>query len=161
PIAARVAGTVTRLPVVDNQHVDTGAVLVELDRRDYQVAVDKARAELADAEATAQAAESNIPITSTTAASGLTTAEGSLEQARATAEQTKKELEAAQARRATAQARLRETESNATKATRDVERLRGLLAKDEVSQQQFDAATATADATKAATDSAKSQVVEA
>src|SRR5262249_35493430 len=61
PIAARVAGTVTRLPVVDNQHVDTGAVLVELDRRDYQVAVDKARAELADAEATAQAAESNIP----------------------------------------------------------------------------------------------------
>ena len=45
-----------------------GAVLVEIDPRDYQVAVDKARAELADAEAAAIAAQSNVPITSTTAA---------------------------------------------------------------------------------------------
>ena len=42
-----------------------------------------------------------------------------------------------------------------------MERLRGLLAKDEVSQQMFDAATATADAQKAAADSARSQVTEA
>jgi membrane fusion protein (multidrug efflux system) len=161
PIAARVGGTVTRLPVADNQQADVGTVLVELDARDYRVAVEKARAELADAEATAQAVQSNIPITSTEAASGLTTAQGSLEQARAAVEQVQKELDAAQARRTTAQARQRESESNATKATRDVDRLRGLLAKDEVSQQQFDAATATADAMRAAADSAKSQVVEA
>ena len=50
-IAARVGGTVTRVAVDDNQLVDAGTVLVELDPRDYQVAVDKARAELADAEA--------------------------------------------------------------------------------------------------------------
>ena len=42
-----------------------------------------------------------------------------------------------------------------------MERLRGLLAKDEVSQQQFDAAAAAADASKAAADSAASQVTEA
>src|SRR2546422_541903 len=62
---------------------------------------------------------------------------------------------------ASAQARLREAEASATKAVRDVDRLRGLLAKDEVSQQQFDATVAAADAAKASADSARSQVVEA
>src|SRR5258705_42602 len=51
PIAARVGGTVLTVPVVDNQHVEAGAVLVQLDPRDYDIAVAKARAELADAEA--------------------------------------------------------------------------------------------------------------
>jgi membrane fusion protein, multidrug efflux system len=161
PIAARVGGTVLRLPVADNQQVDADMVLAELDPRDYQVAVDKARAELADAEAVALGAESNIPIVSTTTSSTVTSAQGLLEQVRAAVDQAQKELDASHARRASAEARLRETESNATKAARDVERLRGLLAKDEVSQQQFDAATATAEAMKAATDSAKSQVAEA
>ena len=67
----------------------------------------------------------------------------------------------AQARLVTAQARLREAEANATKTARDVERLRGLLAKDEVSQQQFDAAVAAADVQRAAVESAKSQIAEA
>jgi membrane fusion protein (multidrug efflux system) len=160
-IAARVGGTIVNVPVADNQHVQPGAILVELDPRDYQVALDKARAELADAEATAIAAQSNVPITSTTAASNVSTAQGSVEQARGGSEEALKEIEAARARLATAQARMREMEANATKAARDVERLRGLLAKDEVSQQQFDAAVATADAQRAAADSAKSQIVEA
>jgi membrane fusion protein (multidrug efflux system) len=161
PIAARVSGTVQRLPVADNQLVEMGALLVELDPRDYQVAVNKARAELADAEAAAQAAQSNVPITSTTTASNQTTARSSLAQARGTIEQAEKEVEAARARLVTAQARQRESESNSVKATRDVERLRGLLAKDEVSQQQFDATSAAAAGMQAAVDSAKSQVVEA
>ena len=55
PIAARVPGSVQRVPVSDNQQVDAGTVLVELDPRDYEVAVAKARAELADAEASAVA----------------------------------------------------------------------------------------------------------
>jgi membrane fusion protein (multidrug efflux system) len=125
------------------------------------VARDKARAELADAEATALAAQSNVPITTTTTAGNVTSAQGSLEQARAATESAQKEIDAAHARLTTAQAKLREAEANSTKATRDVERLRGLLAKDEVSQQQFDAASAAADAQRASADSAKSQVTEA
>jgi membrane fusion protein (multidrug efflux system) len=160
-IAPRVGGTILRVPVSDNQQVAAGAVLVALDPRDYQVAVDRVRAELADAEATAVAAQSNVPITSTTAAGNVSTAEGSVEQARGGVEEAQKEIEAARARLTTAQARLREAEANATKAARDVERLRGLLAKDEVSQQQFDAAVAAADAHRAAADSAKSQIAEA
>ncbi len=160
-IAARVGGTVARVAVNDNQIVDAGAVLVELDPRDYQVAIDKARAELADAFATAVAAQSNVPITSTTATSNVTTARGGIAQAEGGVAASEKEVEAARARLTTAQARLREAEANATKSARDVERLRGLLAKDEVSQQQFDATAAAAEAQKAGVDSARSQVAEA
>ena len=160
-VSARVGGTVLSVPVKDNQQVDAGAVLVEVDPRDHQVAVDKARAELAEAEASAAAAQSNVPITSTTATSNVSTAQGSIEETRARADAAQKEVDAAHARLTTAQARQREAEANAARTAKDVERLRGLLAKDEVSQQQFDAAVAAADGQHAAADSAKSQVVEA
>jgi membrane fusion protein (multidrug efflux system) len=160
-ISARVSGPVLTVSVNDNQLVEAGTVLLEIDPRDYQVAVDKARAELADAEAIALAAQSNVPITRTTSAGNVSTARGSVEQAGSVTEAAGKEVEAAQARLAAAQARLREAEANATKATRDVERLRGLLAKDEVSQQQFDATVADAEGQRAAVDTAKSQIAEA
>jgi len=160
-VAPRVAGTVTRVAVNDNQRVDAGAVLIELDPRDYEVAVDKARAELADAEANAVAARTAVPITATTATSGVTTARGGVAQARGAAVAAEREVEAARARLASAQARLKEAETNAAKTARDVERLRGLLAKDEIAQQQFDTAAAAADAAKASAEAARSQVAEA
>jgi membrane fusion protein (multidrug efflux system) len=160
-IASRIPGTVARVAVADNQLVEAGTVLIELDPRDYQVAVDKAKAELADAEATAVAAQTSVPITSTTAASNVTTARGGIAQAQSGVVASEKEVEAARARLNSAQARLREAEANAAKAARDVERLRGLLAKDEISQQQFDTTSAGADALKAGVDSARSQVAEA
>ena len=160
-ISARVGGTVAKVAVNDNQLVEAGAPLIELDPRDYQVAIDKARAELADAEANALAAQSSIPIASTNATSGVTTARGGVLQAQSGISAAEKEIEAAHARLVAAQARLREAEANAAKSARDVERLRGLLAKDEISQQQFDATSAGAEAQKAAVDSARSQAAEA
>ena len=160
-VAARVGGTVLAVKVSDNQPVEVGAVLVEIDPRDYQVAVAKARAELADAEASAQAAESGVPITATQSTSNVTTARGGIDQAQGAVAAADKEVEAARARLVTAQARLREAEANANKALKDVERLRGLLAKDEVSQQMFDSTTSASLAQNAAADSARSQVVEA
>jgi membrane fusion protein, multidrug efflux system len=161
PIASRVGGAVLRVPVADNQEVDAGTVLVELDPRDYEVALERARAELADAEATAVAAGASVPITSTTVTSNVTTARGAVEQAAAAIEESTRGIEAAQARLATAQARQREAEATAAKTARDVERFKGLLEKDEIAQQQFDAAVAAADAATASTDSARSQVAEA
>ena len=160
-VSSRVPGTIAKVAIADNQLVEAGAVLIELDPRDYQVAVDKASAELADAEATAVAARTTIPITSTTAASGVTTARGGIMQAQSGVVAAEREIEAARARLTTSQARLREAEANAAKAARDVERLRGLLAKDEISQQQFETTAAAADAMKAAADSARSQIAEA
>jgi membrane fusion protein, multidrug efflux system len=160
-IAARVSGPVLSVKVEDNQVVEAGTVLVEIDPRDYQVAVDKAHAELAEAEAAAVAVRSNVPISSTTTAGEVTTARGSVDQARSSSAVADKEIDAAKARLSAAQARLREAEANAARAGRDVERLKGLLAKDEVSQQQFDSAVATAAGMSAATDTARAQIAEA
>jgi membrane fusion protein (multidrug efflux system) len=161
PIAARVGGVVEQVMVADNQKVDVGTVLVKLDPRDYEVAVEKARAELADAEAAALAAGANVPITSTTAASNIASARGGVEQAQAGVDEASRGVDAARARLSTAQARVREAEANATRTARDVERFKGLLEKDEIPQQQFDAAVAAADAAHAAADSARAQIAEA
>src|SRR5947207_3431362 len=63
PVSARVVGHVIRVNVADNEYVQKGTVLVEIDPRDYQVAVDQARADLANAEATAQSRHIDVPIT--------------------------------------------------------------------------------------------------
>ncbi|MQA29974.1 MAG: HlyD family efflux transporter periplasmic adaptor subunit [Luteitalea sp.] len=160
-ISARVSGPVLTVPVKDNQLVEAGTILLEIDPRDYQVAVDKARAELAHMEAVAVAAHSDVPVTTTTAAGNVSTAEGTVARARSAAEAAAKEVEAAQARLSAAEARLREADANATRTARDVERLRGLLAKDEVSQQQYDAAVVAAEGQRAATDTARAQIAEA
>jgi len=46
PVAAEVAGRVTRVLVRDNQMVEAGAVLFEVDPEQYQIAVERARADL-------------------------------------------------------------------------------------------------------------------
>ncbi|PYR70794.1 MAG: HlyD family secretion protein [Acidobacteria bacterium] len=161
PVATRVGGMVVDVPVKENQQIDAGATLVVIDPRDYQVALDKARAELATAEADAAAARVNVPITSTATASTVSTARGGVEQAEAGIEGAQRGVEASNARLATAQARQREAEANAARTGKDVERFKGLLAKDEISQQQYDAAVAAADGARAAADSARAQVQEA
>ena len=161
PVAARIGGTVLDVPVKENEQVEAGAVLVVIDPRDYQVALEKARAELATAEADAAVARVNVPITSTSATSNVSTARGGVQQAEAGIEGAQRGIEAANARLATAQARQREAEANATKTAKDVERFKGLLAKDEIPQQQYDAAVGAADAARAGVDSARAQVQEA
>ena len=161
PIAARIGGTVLRVPVEANQEVEAGAVLVEIDKRDYEVALERARAELADAEAGAAAARAGVPITSTTASSNEVTAKGGVEQSESAYLEAQQGVEVARTRLVTAQAREREAAANALKATKDVERLKPLIAKDEISQQQYDAAVAAAASNTATTDSAQAQVKEA
>ena len=63
PVSARISGYVVKVNVDDNQWVQKGTVLVEIDPKDYQVAVDQAQANLASAEATAQSLNITIPIT--------------------------------------------------------------------------------------------------
>jgi membrane fusion protein (multidrug efflux system) len=161
PMSTRVGGMVLDVPVKENQQVDAGTVLAVIDPRDYQVALAKAQAELATAEADASAARVNIPITSTATASNVSNARGGVEQAEAGIEAAQRGVEAANARLATAQAREREAEANAVRTAKDVERFKMLLSKDEISQQQYDAAVAAADAARASGDSAKSQIAEA
>ncbi len=68
-VSARVSGHVIKLNVEDNQYVEKGTVLVEIDPADYEVAVAQARAIYADAQAQAAAAGINVPITNVSTAS--------------------------------------------------------------------------------------------
>jgi membrane fusion protein (multidrug efflux system) len=160
-VAARVGGTIVKVAIKENQFVRAGAILAQIDPRDYQVAVDRAKAELADAQAMASAATTGVPIARVSTTSGIRTASGGLEEARAAIAAAEQQVEAARAQLVAAQARLREKEATATKTARDVERMRGLVAKDEIAEQQFDAAVAAADAARAAADAARSDVAAA
>src|SRR6476646_373036 len=82
-VSARVGGTVSSVNVKENQYVEAGSVLIELDPRDFQVAVDRARAELADAQANASGAATGIPLTQVSTQTGVQTASGGVEEAQA------------------------------------------------------------------------------
>src|SRR5690242_15844045 len=71
PVSSRITGYVQRVNVQDNEYVTAGSTLVEIDPRNYQVAVNRARAELGDAEASARALAINVPITSVDSSSRL------------------------------------------------------------------------------------------
>ena len=160
-LATRVGGTVVKVSVVDNQYVEAGTVVAQIDPRDYQVAVDRAKAELADAEAAASAAGTGVPIAEVSTRSDLSQATGGVEEAQAGIAVADSQVESATAQLVAAQARLREREATAAKNAKDVERMKPLVAKEEIAQQQFDAAVASADAARAAADAAKSDVAAA
>jgi membrane fusion protein, multidrug efflux system len=161
PVAARVGGTIKSVEVGDNRQVKAGDVIVRIDPADYDVALQRATAELADAEAAARVAETAVPITATATAGQTATAGGGLEQARAGLAAAEQEVAAARARLLASEARLREKQADATRATRDAERLKALVAKDEVSRQHYDATVAAAEAAQAAADASKSDVTAA
>lgn len=160
-MAPRVGGLVVKVHIRDNQQVKAGDVLVEIDPRDYQVAVDRAEAELASAQAAADAASINVPIQRTETASGVSSAQGGLEQALAGVAAATHDVESAKARLTSAQATVRQREAEAVRATRDAERLEGLVGKDEVPRQQYDTAIADAAVARAALDAARASVQEA
>jgi len=160
-ISARVGGPVIKVNVTNNLAVKAGDVLVQIDQREYEIAVQRARAELADAQANAAAARTGVPIAQVETRSGVSTASGGVQEAEAAVAGAEQQVEAARANLVAAQARLREREATATKAARDVDRFRGLVQKDEISQQQFDAAVSQSDAARAAADAAKSDVAAA
>jgi membrane fusion protein, multidrug efflux system len=161
PVSSKVSGMITELNVDDNQFVEAGSVVVRIDPRDYRVALDRARADLAAAEAGAHAAQTQVPMTSTTTSSQISSAGAGLEQTEGARTAALKEVASARARLQAAEARVRETQANYTKAVQDLERMKQLVAKDEISRQQYDAAVAAAEAARAARDSSQSTVEEA
>jgi membrane fusion protein, multidrug efflux system len=147
-ISARISGHVITLNVQDNQYVEAGTVLVEIDPADYQVAYDRAKADFEDSQATAVAAGVNVPITTVNTTSQVSVAGADVENAHAGIQAAKQQFEAAKAQ-------LQEAEANNVKAQNDLVRYKQLVDKQEISQQQFDQATASAKASAAAVEGAK------
>lgn len=142
-ISSRIAGQVIHVNVEENQMVKKGDLIAELDPRDYQVAVENARAALASAQANAAAANVNVPLTTINTGSNLSSANSDVTGAHAQVLQAQGQQQAAHARVVQAQA-------NNAKAQSDLERYKPLVEKDVISKQQFDAAVAAAAAAAAA-----------
>jgi membrane fusion protein, multidrug efflux system len=160
-ISARINGHVSEVLVEDAQLSKAGDTLVKIDPRDYEVAVEKAEADLADAQAALESSRTDVPIVSTNTASTLETATSTRADAAAGLIAAERQLNAAQARLETAQAQVAEAEANYKKDADDVERYRQLVAKDEIPQQQYDQAVQTAAAAKATVAARTASVNEA
>jgi len=148
PVSARVGGHVQKLMVDDNQYVQAGQSLVQIDPRDYEVVVARAKADYDNAVAEAQAAGVNIPITSTSTTSQLAAANAEVATAEASLAAARQQYDAANAQMAQA-------EANNVKAQNDLARYKQLVSKQEISQQQYDQAYAAAQAGTAAVDAAR------
>jgi membrane fusion protein, multidrug efflux system len=160
-ISTRISGHVVKLNVLDNQYVQAGTVLVEIDPADYQVAYDRAKADFDSARAAAAEAGVDVPITDVSTSSQVSTADADVAGARAGIATAKQQLEAAKAQ-------LQQAEANNVKAQNDLVRYQQLIDKQEISQQQFDQAVAAAkadaaavDAARATADALRSQVTQA
>jgi membrane fusion protein (multidrug efflux system) len=160
-VSSRVSGQVIDVLIADQQLVNKGDVLVKLDPKDYQVAVAKAQADLDDALANLDTYRTDVPLTSATTGSTLNGARSARLDASAAISWAERQMAAAQARVAVAQANVKVAEANATKAAQDVERYRSLVAKDEISKQQYDQVVAASNAAKATVEAQTAAVVEA
>ena len=147
-VSARISGHVINLDVRDNQYVQAGTVLVEIDPSDYQVAYERAKADYEDAQAAAIAAGVTVPITSVNTTSQVSATQADVNSAQAG-------IQVAQQQLAAAKAQLQEAEANNMKAQSDLDRYKQLVQKQEISEQQFVQATAAAQASAAAVEAAR------
>src|SRR5271166_4827307 len=142
PISARVSGQVIKVNFDDGQVVRKGDVLVQIDPTDYQVALERAKADYLDYQAQAHAAQYGVPVQSVGSLSSIRSASADMDSAQAGVAAARKQVDAAQQQ-------VVEAKANAVKLNKDVERYQQLLGRREISQQQFDAAVAAATAENA------------
>jgi membrane fusion protein (multidrug efflux system) len=154
PLSARINGYVLEVPVIEGQLVHAGDVLVTIDPKDYQIAVEQAQATFADARASATSSRFNVPITSVTSKSNLDSAGTAVVNAEAG-------FQAAQQNFESAKAVLQQAEANAAKSDADLVRYEQLVAKDDISHQQYDQAVAAAKANRSGVVSAGASVLAA
>jgi membrane fusion protein, multidrug efflux system len=153
-ISSRITGYVKAVEVDQNQYVDAGQRLVDIDPADYETALQQAEANLEAATASYEAARVNVPVIHINTGSNLNTASADVEGAMASVTEAENQLKADQDKVVSAQA-------NAKKAQLDLERYTPLVQKDIISKQQYDAAVAAADSDKAQVDEAQADVVAA
>ena len=133
-VSARISGTVTYINprVEDNQVIEAGTLLLELDPRDYAAELEHAKANLDTTSAEARAAQVTVPIVNASAFGELHSAEAAKEQALAS-------VEAEQANLVAAQHKLQQDQAIYARAERDRVRYQALVEKHEISRSDYDA----------------------
>jgi membrane fusion protein (multidrug efflux system) len=137
PVSARISGYIQKVDVEDNQWVDAGSTLVEIDPKDYEVALAKDQATLDSSEAAAKSSNIDVPVTSVDTSSQLKFTSSDIQNAEAA-------IQAAEKQAASAHAHVLEAQAENVKAQDDVTRYRLLLTKEEVPKQIYDHAYAAA-----------------
>lgn len=144
-IAPKITGNVIEVAVLDNQEVKAGQVLVRIDPRDYQAAVDVAKAAVAQAEGQLQAANVSVPWVNSTTESGSTVADAQLADAQTEVERARASYDQANTSDvAYAQANVASKQAANDRAQADLARMKPLVEKAEISQLQYDAYAAAA-----------------
>ena len=131
PISSRIDGTIKNVFVDDNQSVHRGEILVELDPRDDEVALEQAKAQADQAVAQLGASHPNLPITQITNRTDLASTRADVANAEAA-------LSAARHDFDTAVAKLKEAQAVSERNQADFDRYKTLFEKNEVSRAEYD-----------------------
>jgi membrane fusion protein (multidrug efflux system) len=150
-VSSRVTGQVIHVDVEEEQFVHQGDPIAEIDPKDYQIALEQAQADLANAKAQYQQAAVNVPITGVQVSTTLATSGSDVLGSEASVSQSEAQAQAAIAR-------VQSAKAQALKSQLDVDRYTPLVAKDVISKQQYDAAVAQATADQGALDESQRNV---
>ena len=133
-LSSRISGTVIYVnpKAENNQFVEAGTLLVELDPRDYEAELDNAKADLDTRKAEAVSAQVNVPIIDASAFNRLRASEAATQEAAAAVSEAEANLSAAQHR-------LQQDQANSERAERDRVRYQALVEKHEISRSDYDA----------------------
>lgn len=188
-VSSRINGTVATVPVLDNQLVKEGDLLLKLDPRDYEIKVQQAQAALENARASAEAAQANIALASQTteakttqaqgdvsgasaaiasaqallqeAQAGVPAAEAAVQEAEAGVQTAQAAVAEAQAGVPAAEAQLAQVEANLHKTEVDYNRYSTLFESGAIARQQLDAAKAAYEVAKAQRNAAQQGIQQA
>lgn len=161
PISSQVSGTIQSIPVNDNQEVQQGQLLIQLDPKDYQAAVQQAQAALQVATRQAKAAQANISLAAQTTQANTTEAQSSVSSAIATMDSANATVKQAQTAIADAQDQLAKAQAQAANATVNRDRYQQLYQTGAVTQQQRDDALTNAQVAAAQLRSTQQSVLDA
>ena len=153
-VSPRVSGNVSSVNVRENERVEEGDVLAELDPSDLQIAVDAAKAQVAQAQALLEAEDPSVSITETSNRSAIASATSDLAGAQAALAAARKDVE-----QLTAQ--LAQAEANNRTAQQEKERSEKLLAQGAVPQSDYDTRLNTAAAAQASVDALRQSLAAA
>jgi membrane fusion protein (multidrug efflux system) len=150
-VPSRASGTVTALHFVDNQRVEAGALLVELDDAQAKAKLAQAEAELLAAKASADAADATADLTRRNASAGQSIARASLTGAAVAVTATSDQI-------AEANANLASSNAQRDKAQLELARTKQLFGSGAIASAQLEAAQASFDSAQAAVDQSAARI---
>jgi membrane fusion protein (multidrug efflux system) len=174
-VSPKASGYISKVYVRDNQNVNAGDLIAEIDPRDYETKVAQAKAALNAGLAQKKQAETQVTLTRVTTRANVQQAAAGVQQARSEVAGARAGAASEQSRTAQSAARIGEAEANvqqsqaqvnaavaeAARANADVQRYQTLYEKDEISRQRLDQAIATARTANAQVDAARQKVTAA